>query len=122
MKICVLNCSPQNEFSITLQAVVFLQKWFQEKLKEDEFNIVPAFSGTVTEKIEEAVKSADLIIMSGSVFHFDVHSSMGKLLDVLSDEHHDMIRSTKAVSYLDLDSAYVDLLDGKKSYELSIYT
>ena len=34
------------------------------------------------------------------------------------DEHHDMIRSSKAVSYLDLDSAYVDLLDGKKSYEL----
>ena len=34
------------------------------------------------------------------------------------DEHHDMLRSTKPVSYTDLDNAYVDLLDGKKSYEL----
>ena len=109
MKICVLNCSPQNEFSITLQAVVFLQKWFQEKLKEDEFNIVPAFSGTVTEKIEEAVKSADLIIMSGSVFHFDVHSSMGKLLDVLSDEHHDMIKD-KPVTFLSTSGMVGDTL------------
>ena len=34
------------------------------------------------------------------------------------DEHHAMLRSTKPISYTDLDSAYVDLLDGKKSYEL----
>ena len=109
MKICVLNCSPKNELSITLQAVAFLQKWFQEKLKEDEFDIVPAFSGTVTEKIEKAIKKADLIIMSGAVFHFDVHSSMGKLLDVLSDDHHDMIKD-KPVTFLSTSGMVGDTL------------
>ena len=56
MKICVLNCSPKGNLSITMQAVLYLQKWFQEMLDHDEFNIVPAFSGTVDEKIECAVK------------------------------------------------------------------
>jgi hypothetical protein len=109
MKICVLNCSPKNELSITLQAVVFLRKWFQEKLKDDEFGIVPAFSGTVTEKIEEAVKNADLIIMSGAVFHFDVHSSMGKLLDVLSDDRYDLIKD-KPITFLSTSGMVGDTL------------
>ena len=34
------------------------------------------------------------------------------------NEHHDMIRSKKPISYTDLDSAYNDLIDGKKSTEL----
>lgn len=34
------------------------------------------------------------------------------------DEHHDMIRSKIPVSYIDLNSAYVDLLNGKDSTEL----
>lgn len=34
------------------------------------------------------------------------------------NEHHDMIRSDKAISYTDLNSAYEDLLDGKESTEL----
>ena len=34
------------------------------------------------------------------------------------DEHHDMIRSKIPVSYTDLNSAYVDLLNGKDSTEL----
>ena len=34
------------------------------------------------------------------------------------NEHHDMLRSDKPISYTDLDSAYVDLLDGKQSFEL----
>lgn len=99
MKICVLNCSPKDDLSITLQTILYLKKWYQEKLNEDEFEIIPAFSGTVTEKIEEAVKKSELIIMSGAVFHFDVHSSMGELLDVLSDNYHDMIKD-KPVTFL----------------------
>lgn len=109
MKICVLNCSPKNEQSITLQAVLLLQKWFQEKLNADEFGIVPAFSGTVTEKIEDAVKNADLIIMSGAVFHFDVHSSMGKLLDVLSDDHYDLIKD-KPITFISTSGMVGDTL------------
>ena len=34
------------------------------------------------------------------------------------DEHHDMIRSDIPVSHLDLNDAYMDLLEGKKSTEL----
>jgi multimeric flavodoxin WrbA len=99
MKICVLNCSPQNDLSITLQTVFYLQKWFQEKLGEDEFDIIPAFSGIVTDNIKEAIQKADLIIMSGAVFHFDVHSSMGELLDILCDNYYDILKD-KPVTFL----------------------
>lgn len=109
MKICVLNCSPKNNLSITMQAVLYLQKWFQEMLNYDEFNIVPAFSGTVDERIECAVKNADLIVMSGAVFHFDVHSSMGKLLDVLSDEYYDLIKD-KPITFISTSGMVGDTL------------
>ena len=99
MKICVLNCSPKDEFSLTLQAVYYLQKWYQNKLNEDEFEIVQASSGIVTESIKESVKNSDLIIMSGAVFHFDVHSSMGELLDMLSDNYLDIIKD-KPVTFI----------------------
>ncbi|MBP0960634.1 MAG: hypothetical protein J5864_00660, partial [Oscillospiraceae bacterium] len=75
MKISVLNSSPKNNLSLTLQTVLFLKKWFQDILKEDVFEIVPAFSGKVTDKIEESIKNSDLVIMSGAIFHFDIHSS-----------------------------------------------
>ena len=41
MKICVLNCSPKNDLSLTIQNILYLQKWFQEKLNEDVFDIIP---------------------------------------------------------------------------------
>ena len=109
MKICVLNCSPKNNLSITMQAIIYLQKWFQEMLNYDEFDIVPAFSGTVDERIESAVKNADLIVMSGAVFHFDVHSSMGKLLDVLSDEYYDLIKD-KPITFISTSGMVGDTL------------
>ena len=109
MKICVLNCSPKNNLSLTLQTVLYLQKWYQEKLNEDEFDIIPAFSGKVTEKIEETVKKSDLIIMSGAVFHFDVHSSMGKLLDLLSDNYYDTIKD-KPVTFISTSGMLGDSL------------
>ena len=99
MKICVLNCSPKNNFSLTLQTSLYLQKWYQEKLNEDEFDFVPAFSGIVTKDIEEAIKKSDLIIMSGAIFHFDVHSSMCKLLDILSEKHYDIIKD-KSITFI----------------------
>ena len=109
MKICVLNCSPKNNLSLTLQTVLYLQKWYQEKLNEDDFDIIPAFSGKVTEKIEETVKKSDLIIMSGAVFHFDVHSSMGELLDLLSDNYYDIIKD-KPVTFISTSGMLGDSL------------
>ena len=109
MKICVLNCSPKNELSLTLQTVLYLQKWYQEKLDEDRFDIIPAFSGVVTDKIEEAVRKSDLIIMSGAVFHFDVHSSMGELLDMLTDNYYDLIKD-KPVTFLSTSGMLGDTL------------
>lgn len=109
MKICVLNCSPKNTLSLTLQTILYLQNWYQEKLGEDEFNIVPAFSGKVTDKIIEAVKSAEFIIMSGAVFHFDVHSSMGELMDRLSEDHYDIIKD-KPVTFISTSGLIGDTL------------
>ena len=67
--------------------------------------------------------NASIIVLSDHGYVIgNKNGAMGRTNPILFikgvDEHHDMIRSTKAVSYLDLDSAYVDLLDGKKSYEL----
>jgi len=109
MKICVLNCSPKNDLSLTIQNILYLQKWFQEKLNEDVFDIIPAFSGAVTQKIEDSVKNSDLIIMSGAVFHFDVHSSMGELLDMLSDNYRDIIKD-KPVTFLSTSGMIGDTL------------
>lgn len=109
MKVCVLNCSPKNNLSLTLQTIFYLQKWFQEKLNEDEFEIIPAFSGKVTDMIEEAIKKSDLIIMSGAIFHFDVHSSMGELLDMLSDNYHDIIKD-KPITFLSTSGMVGDTL------------
>lgn len=109
MKICVLNCSPKNNQSLTLQTVLFLQKWYQEKLNESQFDIVPAFSGRVTERIEEAVRSSDLVIMSGAIFHFDIHSSMGELLDILSENYHDIIKD-KPVTFISTSGLIGDTL------------
>ena len=109
MKICVLNCSPKNDLSLTIQNILYLQNWFQEKLNEDVFDIIPAFRGAVTQKIEDSVKNSDLIIMSGAVFHFDVHSSMGELLDMLSDNYRDIIKD-KPVTFLSTSGMIGDTL------------
>lgn len=113
MKICVLNCSPKNNLSLTLQTILYLQKWYQEKLNEDKFDIIPAFSGSVTEKIEEAIKKSDLIIMSGAIFHFDVHSSMGELLDVLSENYYDLIKD-KPITFLSTSGMLGDTMAHNK--------
>ena len=109
MKVCVLNCSPKNNLSLTIQAVLFIQKWFQDMLKEDEFDIVPAFSGKVTDKMEESIKNSDLVIMSGAIFHFDVHSSMGELLDDLSDNYYDILKD-KTITFVSTSGLIGDTL------------
>lgn len=109
MKISVLNSSPKNNLSLTLQTVLFLKKWFQDILKEDVFEIVPAFSGKVTEEIEKSIKESDLIIIAGAIFHFDVHSNMGELLDELSDKYYDSIKD-KAVSFISTSGLIGDTL------------
>ena len=67
--------------------------------------------------------NASIIILSDHGYVIgNKNGAMGRTNPILFikgvDEHHAMLRSTKPISYTDLDSAYVDLLDGKKSYEL----
>ena len=47
--------------------------------------------------------------MSGAVFHFDVHSSMGELLDMLSDNYRDIIKD-KPVTFLSTSGMIGDTL------------
>ena len=67
--------------------------------------------------------NASIIVLSDHGYVIgNKNGAMGRTNPILFikgvDEHHAMLRSTKPISYTDLDSAYVDLLDGKKSYEL----
>ena len=63
----------------------------------------------VTEEIEKSIKDSDLIIMTGAIFHFDIHSNMGELLDELSDKYYDSIKD-KAVSFISTSGLIGDTL------------
>ena len=96
MKICVVSCSPKGEISMTLQAERFLEKWF----KNDEFTTIIQTKGNLTDELKDTVSNSDLVLFLCSVFHFDIHSNMMKLLDKMVDsDFYDVIKE-KPVTFM----------------------
>ena len=97
---------------------------------------IPDGTGTYKQKLEACltiIKSyinrlkengvydnSNIIIMADHGYNYDdVYGRQNPILFIKGkNEHHDMYRSNKAISYEDLNEAYLDLLDGKKSKEL----
>lgn len=73
-------------------------------------------------KENDAYDNSVIIILSDHGYDIEGATIEGRMNPILYikgiDEHHKMITSNKKVSFGDLMSAYMDLLDGKKSTEL----
>ncbi|MDY5873671.1 MAG: sulfatase-like hydrolase/transferase, partial [Bacilli bacterium] len=104
---------------------------------DENVNYISNGAGTYDQKLESSIKivekyldklkkndvynNSNIIIMSDHGFNFD--ETEGRQNPILyikgkNEEHKKMNISDKAISYTDLNDAYTDLLNGKKSNEL----
>ena len=104
---------------------------------DENLNYISNGAGTYEQKLEGSIKivekyldklrnndvynNSNIIIMSDHGFNFD--ETEGRQNPILyikgkNEEHKKMTISDKAISYTDLNDAYTDLLNGKKSNEL----
>ena len=79
MKILILSGSPKGETSITLKTTEFIPKMFPE----DEFTTEMIGTGEYTERIGERIKEADLVILTGSIYHCSIHTQTMCFLDAM---------------------------------------
>ncbi len=70
MQIFVMSCSPKKETSLTYNSCRFLEKMFPD----DVFHFQFTTDGTFPDEFVDEFKSADLILINSSIFHFSVHS------------------------------------------------
>ena len=104
---------------------------------DENVNYVANGAGTYEQKLESSIKivekyldklkeynvynNSNIIVMADHGFNFDeIEGRQNPILYIKgkNEEHKKMTISDKAISYTDLNDAYTDLLNGKKSNEL----
>ena len=105
MRVCVLNGSPKGKYSITLQTVLYLQKYFSKHEFEviDVGQKIRAYEKDFT-KVAASIQKADLLLFAYPVYTFIAPSQLHRFISLLK------------VSGMDLSGKYMTQITTSKHF------